>query len=227
MERMELHIGGRTVIAFAPKESTDLPIIIYGDGPSYENPGRVQYVLENLVEAGTCRPAVVVLVPPIDRMLEYGDDWRAYGDYIFMDLLPTVRRRTDASARAEDTFMGGSSLGGLISLRLAEEFPDKLAGGIQCQSAAVQWAALAIEHNEAVTPDKLKRISPSCRIWLDWGDFEDTLTAANQKLATTLRGQHRAFGFKTTSEGHTWTAWRNRMEAGLTYLLPAKLKTER
>jgi enterochelin esterase-like enzyme len=226
LQRIELQVGERKVIVFTPAESADLPLVVYGDGESYENPGRVQNVLENLVESGKIRPAVIVLVQPRDRMLEYGGGWRAYGQYVFLDVLPTVRRRTDASPRPEDTYMGGSSLGGLISLRLAEEFPDQLAGGIQCQSAAIQWNPLSINYNEAASLGRLKKIAPSCRIWLDWGEFEDTLTTANQKLASTLREMHHPFGYKTTPEGHTWTAWRNRMEAGLIYLLPPKFKAK-
>ncbi len=217
--RSEISVAGRTIILFSPAKSTGLPLLIYGDGPNYESIGRIQNIYENLVEEGKIRPAVIVLVPPIDRMKEYGTEWRAYGDYIFNKVLPAAREETGASERATDTYMGGSSMGGLISLRLAEEFPNKLAGGIHCQSGAIQWSALDLNFSEPKSIDSVRKISPHCRIWIDWGDFEEGLTSANVKLAATLKKFHRPFGSLTTPEGHTWTAWRNRMETGLTYLL--------
>ncbi len=218
MTRSEIKVGGRTIVVFAPKQSTGLPTLIYGDGPNYEKNGRIQNVFQNLVERGKIRPAVIVLVPPIDRMKEYGNDWRPYGEFIFGQVLPAVCKATGASGKAADTFMGGSSLGGLISLRLAEEFPQQLAGGIHCQSSAIQWSALGLKYNEAASRAKLRQISGHTRIWIDWGDFEEKLTEANVKLSQDLELMRRPFGSKTTPEGHTWTAWRNRMEAGLTYL---------
>ena len=218
MVRSELLVGGRTIVVYAPKKSAGLPVLIYGDGPSYEKMGRVQNVFENLVEKGKIRPAVIVLVPPMDRMKEYGQEWRAYGEYIFGQVLPTVCKATRASANANDTFMGGSSLGGLIALRLAEEFPHQLAGGIHCQSSSIQWSALDLKYNEAASRSKLRQISGHTRIWIDWGDFEEKLTEANIRLTKDLQLNKRPFGSKTSPEGHNWTAWRNRMEAGLIYL---------
>ncbi len=175
---------------------------------------------------GQIRPEVIVLVPPIDRMKEYGSDWKPYGDYIFNEVLPAVRKATGASERPEDVFMGGSSMGGLISLRLAEEYPTQLAGGIQCQSAAVQWSPGEIDFSDVMKPDKLKQMASTTRIWLDWGTLEDGLTPANVKLTQVLDSIHRPYGSRVTHEGHNWTAWRNRMQSGLTYILgdqPASL----
>ncbi len=219
--RSELVVSGRTIVVFAPANSKGLPLLVYGDGPSYEAFGKVQNVVENLAEAHKIRPAVIVLVPPIDRMKEYGEDWKSFGSYLLDEVLPAVRTATGASLLAENVFLGGSSLGGLISLRLAEEFPDKVAGGIHCQSAAIQFSPLSIQFSDAISREKLGQIAPSTRLWFDWGTFEDTLTVANVKATKTLKSLHRRFGTRTTHEGHNWTAWRNRMESGLIYLLRA------
>lgn len=222
MNRSEIQVDGRTITIFAPEKAVGLPILIYGDGANYESFGNVQNVLANLVEAKKTSSAVIVLVPPTDRMKEYGAEWKAYGEYVFHRVLPEVRKMTGASSKATDTYMGGSSLGGLISLRLAEEFPNELAGGIHCQSAAIQWRVLDLKFGDVASRESLKRIAPTCRIWIDWGVYEEALSEANEKLATTLRAMHRPFGMLTTPEGHTWTAWRNRMVAGLSYILPVK-----
>lgn len=219
MIRSEITVGGRVIRLFTPVASRGLPMLVYGDGPEYETRGKIQNIVEDLVEAGKIRPAILVLVPPIDRMKEYGPEWRAYGEYLLDRVLPAVRGATHASGAAKDVYIGGSSLGGLIALRLAEEFPAKVAGGIQAQSAAIQWAPAGLSYIDAATPERLGKIAPHARLWFDWGTFEDGLTTANVKATGALRRMGRRFGSLVTPEGHNWTAWRHRMEAGLTYLL--------
>jgi enterochelin esterase-like enzyme len=223
LHRDTLTVGGREIVIFTPDDPNRKPILLYGDGPSYEQRGRIQNVVENLVEEGRIKPVVIVLVPPIDRMKEYGPDWKAYGDYLFGSVLPAVREKTGASDKAQELFMGGSSMGGTISLRLAEEYPDKLAGGIHSQSGAFQWSPMKIKYPDLIKQENLRKLAPTARIWLDWGEFEDGLTTANLEAARVLDRQHRGFGSEVTAEGHNWTAWRHRMVDGLVYLLgPAR-----
>ncbi len=219
MRRSRLKVGDREVVVYAPLNAAGKPILVYGDGPNYEGYGRIQNVVENLVEQGRIRPVVVVLVPPIDRMKEYGPEWKGYAGYLFGSVLPEVRRATGASSKPSALFLGGSSLGGVISLRLAEEYPDKVAGGVQSQSGAFQWRPMNLKYTDLIESKRLRRIAPTTRLWLDWGTFEDGLTTANEEAVRRLRAMHRGFGSEVTNEGHNWTAWRHRMEEGLVYLL--------
>lgn len=220
MIRRELVVDGRKVVVFSPKKSKGLPILLYGDGDNYEKIGKVQDVLQNLVEAGKARPAVVVLVQPVDRMREYGPDWKRYATLVLDGVLPAVRKLTGASAKAKDVYLGGSSMGGVISLRLAEEFPDKVAGGVHSQSAALRWSPAKLDYSSLATEQALGKLAKTTRLWMDWGDYEQALTETNREAVKTLARMNRPFGSTSTPEGHTWTAWRNRMVAGLTYILP-------
>jgi enterochelin esterase-like enzyme len=221
LERTTVEIGSRQIVIFKPVRSAGLPILIYGDGPSYEHFGKIQNVIENMVEEGKIRPVIIVLVPPIDRMTEYGSGWRAYAFYLFDKVLPAIRASTGASDKAGDLYMGGSSMGGLIAFRLAEEFPAKFSGGIQGQSTAFQWspAIQGQEFTDLSTVESLRKIAPQTRIWVDWGELEGGLVVADQKAVANLQSMHRAYGSKVTAEGHNWTAWRNRMTAGLILIL--------
>ena len=219
MIRQLLNIGGRTIIVYKPEESAGLPMLVYGDGENYEAVGKVQNVVENLVEAKKIKPVILVLIPPVDRMKEYGGAWKVYADHLFNEWLPAVREATGASSAAKDLYVGGSSMGGVISLRLAEEYPDKVAGGVHSQSGAFLFDSPGIDFHELADPDHLQKIAKGTRLWFCWGQFEGSLTKANEKLMVTLKHMGLACGHKSTDEGHNWTAWRNRMEEGLTYLL--------
>jgi enterochelin esterase-like enzyme len=105
------------------------------------------------------------------------------------------------------------------AFRLAEEYPAKVAGGIQSQSGAFQWTPLNLDNTDVVTPQALKKIAPGARIWLDFGIFEDKLATSNQTAVQNLQDLHRQFEWMVSPEGHNWTAWRHRMVRGLLYLL--------
>lgn len=162
---------------------------------------------------------ILVLVPPIDRVKEYGTGWREYGHYLFDKVAPAVRSRYGGSDLAINTYIGGSSMGGLIALRLAEEFPNKVAGGVQSQSGAFVDMAPGQNFQDTITSTKLKKIAPTTKLWFCCGSYEQDLTKANQTATARLRAMHRPFASMVTPEGHNWTAWRGRMADALTYLL--------
>ena len=215
-------VGTRKIVFYAPKKSTGLPILVYGDGDNYEKLGKVQDVLQNLVEAGKARAAIVVLIQPVDRMAEYGTEWKRYASYLLDEVLPAVRKVTHASSKAKDVYLGGSSMGGVISFRLAEEFPDKVAGGVHSQSGAFQWYPMNLDYKSLVSQESLSKLAKTTKLWLDWGEFENGLTESNVQATKTLTKMKRTYGSMVTSEGHNWTAWRGRMVAGLTYLFGKK-----
>lgn len=218
LNRSSIKLPSREITIFSPDSPKGLPILLYGDGPNYEKYGKIQNVVQNLVEAKKIKPVVIVLVPPVDRWKEYGSGWKGYADTLFNEILPAVRALTGASNKPEDLYVGGSSMGGLISLRLAEEFPDKVAGGVHSQSGAFLKASTE-DFSETGSEAKLKQLAPSLRLWICWGSYEGDLTAANERCVKSLNNLGRKFGSKVTHEGHNWTAWRNRMEEALVYLL--------
>jgi enterochelin esterase-like enzyme len=219
LRRSTFSAQGREIVIFAPEQSKGRPILLYGDGPNYERFGKIHNVAANLVELGKIRPVVLVLVPPVDRMKEYGEGWRDYAAFLFKSVLPEVRRRTGASQQAKDLFVGGSSMGGLISLRLAQEFPDQVAGGVHAQSGAFVRVSPSLSFAETISSASLKRIAPGARLWFCWGAYEPEIARANEEACATLKRMGRPFAKAHTNEGHNWTAWRNRMSEALTYLL--------
>ncbi len=215
LKRTVLKVDGREVVVFAPEQSQGLPILAYGDGNNYESVGKVQNVVENLVEAHKMHAVVIALIEPKDRMAEYWKDSAAYEKFFVEQALPAVRAMTSASQKPEDVFVGGSSLGGTIALRLAEHFPWLIAGGVHSQSGAFQ-----VDEPGLTTKEAFGKLAKTTRLFLDYGTFEYELTIANDNAKKTLKSIHKPFGTRVTHEGHNWPAWRNRMVAGLMYLLP-------
>lgn len=192
---------------------TDLPIIIYADGTEYFKRVRPHIILQNLYEQGRAPAVITVFVPPVDRMREYLHESRPYEDFIVNEVLPEVRRRTPASQSPEKVFVTGASLGGLISVRLAQNNPTAIAGGVHSQSGAF-WASPG-----AFGLAALRKLPKSLKLVLDWGTFEGVLTASNDRMHDALLRIEREHAFLTTAEGHNWTAWLGRYESGVVKLL--------
>lgn len=220
MRRSTLKVGGREIIVFAPRKSKGLPLLIYGDGPNYEKYGRIQNVVMNLFENGDIdRPVILGLVPPINRFQEYGVGWKPYGTYLLNEVVPAIRKATGASAKAKDLYVGGSSMGGLIALRLAEEFPGQVGGGVHSQSGAFVRMQRGPDFSDTIRPAAFKKIAKGTKVWLCWGAFEGDLTEGNVAAKKSLDATSIPHRTLATNEGHNWTAWRNRMAAALRYLL--------
>ncbi len=215
MMRSETVIEGYKTVLFQPADRSlkDLPILAYADGNTYESIGKVQNVVENLAEQGKIRHVVLLLVAPKDREQDYWHDSKPAEAVLINEILPWAREHAPASSNAADLFVGGSSLGGVFALRLAEDYPDKVAGGIHSQSGAF-WVEPA-----DLDLTVLDRMTKGIRLFLDYGTYERELTKSNQDALKALRQEGVTASSLVTPEGHTWTAWRHRMVAGLEYLL--------
>ena len=126
------------------------------------------------------------------------------------------RTRPDAA----DTGLGGSSLGGLVTLSLALRFPGQVRR-LAVMSPSVWWDDCVIYR----LVEDLER-KPPLRIWLDTGTAEegwercrelrDRLLARGWQLGVDL-AYHEAPGGE-----HTEAAWAMRVEGVLRFLFPPR-----
>ena len=147
-----------------------------------------------------------------------GGDGDAYAAFLAETLVPTIdaHYRTDTDERA----VVGSSLGGVISLYTAFEYPDtfQYVGGMS--------------NAHMYTPEVYGWLNESGmgpeRVYLDWGTEEgsspETVVRANQRLAATVEniGYVRGEGLLAVEdEGaeHNEGAWRERFPRAIEWLL--------
>jgi predicted alpha/beta superfamily hydrolase len=119
------------------------------------------------------------------------------------------------------TGLGGSSLGGLVSMHLALKYPT-IFGKLVVMSPSAWW-----DRGVILRQVRSLRVKPSTRIWLDIGTMEggytlrtiralrDALIAGGWRLGDDLsyleaRGEH-----------HNEMAWGKRMGPALQFLFPA------
>jgi pimeloyl-ACP methyl ester carboxylesterase len=152
-----------------------------------------------------------------------------YLKFLVEELKPYIDRRFATSPDRNDTFIMGSSMGGLISMYAITQYPD-IFGGAACIST--HWPGIFdVDGNPvpeaffAYLEESLPGIRDNNRIYFDYGD--QTLDAIYPPLQQHVDGIMRRLGFDDTNwltyfdqgAAHTEEAWQNRLHIPLRFLL--------
>jgi predicted alpha/beta superfamily hydrolase len=216
------------------------PVFYLNDGQNLFD-GRTSYVPQNTWNAGITadqlasadRITPIILVginhSGIGRMAEYtpdrdprmgGGDGLRYGLFLIEELKPLIDSTFRTLTGPQDTALGGSSLGGLISLALGLEHPG-VFGKLAVCSPSVWWNGRSI----------LQRVSevrsrPDIRIWLDMGTAEGLRHLRDADLLH-YRLQRRGWRdnvnlryLRVSGAPHTESAWAARFGQVLRFLFP-------
>jgi predicted alpha/beta superfamily hydrolase len=185
------------------------------------------------VEAGAIEPLIIVGIynAGVRRVDEYtpvedkrlgGGHADAYGRMLVEELKPFIEEHYRTLAGAEHCGMGGSSLGGLVSLYLGLRYPT-IFSGLAVVSPSVWWRDRAILKTVAALREK-----PNLRIWLDIGTKESTKAVPDTRaLRDALISKGWQLGedlayFEAEGGEHTESAWAERVDPMLRFLFPAR-----
>ena len=238
----------RDVIVYVPpgydeEPERSYPVLYLHDGQNLFDgqtsfvKGRTWMVLDHAdgaIEAGEIEPLVIVGIYNTGdrRLAEYtheynwqmgGGEANKYGDLLTRELLPWIAERYRVRQDRESTGMGGSSLGGLVSLYLGLRHPQ-VFGRLALLSPSVWW-------NHKSILGYLNEHSPQLwerpRIWLDVGDHEGQRTLRDvEHLARRLKANGwrpgESMHFEKVHDGtHDEASWAGRVRPMLRFLFPA------
>jgi predicted alpha/beta superfamily hydrolase len=157
----------------------------------------------------------------------WGGGAAAYARFLWDELKPLIDARYRTRPGPADTAVGGASLGGLVSLWLALEHPQRVGAALVVSPSLWwdgRWAlrrvqALGPGTTEAQTIQALDRP----RLWLDIGWLEgDTALADTRALRDALRAQGWADARMVVTEDpmgtHSELSWAGRVEGMLRFL---------
>ena len=235
----------RTVSVWRPpgydREPERLPVFYMHDGQNLfdahtafaGNPWRADEVAEREVRAGRVLPIMIVGVANTpDRVEEYGprreptqDRSRDYGRFLVEELKPFIDACYRTRSEPEHTGIGGSSMGGLISLHLCQWYPD-VFGRCAAMSPSLWWDREYFLRSLKRSPEWLNR----CRVWLDVGDRESGTRSDADATLRRVRRLAQIFARHGLREGeqfrhlevpgatHNEAAWSSRFDQVLRFL---------
>ncbi|MDM4766013.1 alpha/beta hydrolase-fold protein [Pelomonas sp. SE-A7] len=207
---------------------------------------QVDETAQRLVLAGAIEPVIIVAVDSNsrDRFLDYtptemlipaarsgrdkderqGGGGPRYARYLVEDLKPFIDQRYRTRPEPASTAVGGSSLGGLISMWLLLHHGDTFGAGLVV-SPSVWWDDMFLLRDVRTTAP-VGTARP--RAWLDMGDHEGpgALVAARQLRDALLARGWQSGGtlgyMEQAGAGHDEAAWASRVEPMLRYLYGSK-----
>lgn len=206
------------------------------DGATSFIPGmdwHVGQTADACIGAGRVEPLIIVGVYNTgkQRLGEYtptraprlgGGRANRYAKFLLEEVRPFLERNYRVLQGVENTGIGGSSLGGLVSLYLGLRRPN-IFGKIAALSPSVWWNQRVILRFAAAAP-----VCPLPRIWLDIGTregprivddverFRDILLGKGWQLEHDLHYQ------RVEGAEHNEAAWAQRVGPFLQFLFPAR-----
>ena len=149
-----------------PAEGQPYPLILQLDGHAFEQLITPE-MLDEMIEQEKFPPCVVVFLPPNgDRMLQYACNDN-FNEFLAIELIPELRDRFHCSTEAKDTFITGSSMGGLASFYAGLTHPE-VFGHVVSQSGALQLGREKIDQEI----DKFIEKEGETHFVMDAGEFE-------------------------------------------------------
>ena len=238
--------GTRDVTVYLPAgydEEPDrrYPVLYMHDGQNLFDPQsafvpghhwRVAETADAVIESGEVEPVIIVGVNNTGerRLSEYthsadrrlgGGQADDYGMLLVEELLPFINETFRTLEGAEHTGLGGSSLGGLVSLYLGLRYPH-VFGRLAILSPSIWWDSRSILRVLASVGAPAQR----ARIWLDAGDAEGPRTLPDADL---LARQLERQGWQAEVDlhyervkggTHDELAWAARVGSVLRWLFP-------
>jgi predicted alpha/beta superfamily hydrolase len=207
------------------------------DGRTSFVPGHSWQVREHAdaaIGAGEVEPLVIVGIGHAGdrRLAEYtheqdeqrvGGEAAAYGRMLTGELMPWIAARYRVRAGRASTGLGGSSLGGLVTLYLGLRHAQ-LFGKLAVLSPSVWWNHQSIL---GYVDERAAEIGERPRLWLDVGDREGRQALRDTEL---LHQRLKANGWKpeetlhferVAGGSHDELSWARRVRPLLRFLFPA------
>lgn len=143
---------------------------------------------------------------------------RKYGHFLMDELKPYIDRNYRTNPGSEFTALGGSSLGGLVTLAIGILYPQVFSR-LMVMSPSIWWDDFAIYR----LVDSIYQ-KPPLKIWLDTGTAEPGWEQARELLNRLLEKgwklQKDIQYMEAQSADHSETSWAARVEPALRFLFP-------
>lgn len=245
----------RDIVVYLPpgytrQKSKRYPVLYLNDGQNLFDgatsfiPGkewRIDETAQALISSRKIEPLIIVGInnagkerineytPVADPKYKMGGNADLYGHMLVEELKPFIDSNYRTLKDAGHTGLGGSSLGGLVTLYLGLKYPN-VFGKLAIVSPSVWFA-----NKQIVSYVTELETKPRVRIWMDMGTKEgDTPEEAKRAVADarllrdTLikKGWRLGRAFKySEAEGaeHNESAWAARVEPILSFLFPRKM----
>ena len=210
------------------RKSRRYPLLVVHDGGDYLKYASLKAVLDNLIHRLEVAPLIVALTHPKDRMTEYPDDPK-HAAFIVNQVVPFMEDTFPLYGTPANRCLMGASFGGVASLSVAWRNPG-VFGKLLLQSGSFAFTDIGEQRRGPAFDRVVKFVNafrenpgrPSDRVFLSCGTYE-SLIYENRSMVPFLQGTGMDVRYDEARDGHNWENWRDRLQAGLSWLYPGPL----
>lgn len=229
--------GRRLTIYTPPDPDPGANLLILHDGQNLFDADRsyvhgqtwqVAETADQLIADGLMPPTVIAGIDHGGdrRLREFGHGASSYGRFVVREVVPYLRATYAVRRDAAGTAMGGSSMGGLVTLQIAAMFPD-VFGRILVFSPSVWWNRRAVLRTiRRPGPigglfSRSRGLRDDADVWLSIGLQEGDSAIADARrlrdvILTMRRGNQSRLRYVEYSDGtHSERSWAEQLRAAL------------
>ena len=205
---------------YDPKAKKDYPVLYLLHGYSdradgWVVVGKANFILDSLIAQGKAKPMIVVMPLGYGNMnfvLDHSswdtksavtENTDLYMKALLTEVMPRVESEYRVSKKREDRAVAGLSMGGLESLSVGLNNPDKFAYVVGLSSAAA-----------SIDRTRLANLNPKSAnlklLWIACGT-EDHLLEPNRDFITFLKSKNMPVTVIETPGMHDWMVWRDNL----------------
>ncbi|WP_273446670.1 alpha/beta hydrolase [Neolewinella agarilytica] len=231
------HLRGRgDICVFVPSGygRTDLPVVtllhgVYGSCWCWALKGGAHRTAARMIAAGEIPPFVLAM--PSDGLWGDGSGYlphhgRDFGRWICEDVIDAVRLLVPEAKNSRENYLGGLSMGGYGTLRLAGEYPAVYQAA-SAHSSITRLEEMARFVEEPVSDyretdtiedviDLFRNEQNLPRLRFDCG-IEDELVSGNRLLHQQLTEARIDHVYEEFSGGHEWSYWEEHLVDSLRF----------
>ena len=210
------------------RPSRRYPLLLVHDGGDYLKFAALKTVLDNLIHRLEIPGLVAALMHPPDRMAQYRGQ-EAHTRYLVEELVPRLEEELPLVGKPRARCLMGASLGGVATLAAAAAHPG-FFGRLLLQSGSFAFSDIG-GHGRGPVFDPIAQFVNEYRhhptavaekVFMSCGTYE-SLIYENRSLVPLLQKTGMDVRFEEARDGHNWENWRDRLRAGLSWLLPGPL----
>ncbi|MDR6226029.1 alpha/beta hydrolase [Desmospora profundinema] len=220
------HLGEtRSIQVYLPPEHDDhasYPVLYLQDGDDYLNLGRLATQANRLILDGEIRPFAAVAIP-VDkekRTSEYapvGERHQPYLRFFTDELLPYVEGEFPVAAIPGERVLGGSSLGGTVSLHLALQNPQQFHRILSQSGAFLEPTLEAIRHTDSLSHLEIYQTIGKAETAVPTHIGNLDLLSRNREVHRALQEKDARIHYTEQDGNHTWGFWQKDLPQALAF----------
>ena len=201
-------------------------LLVLTDGDIYLDVLSAKNVFDNLIEEGAIQPIIIILIDGGENRNEELTCDETFADCLALEMMNWIRTNFNVSDRAEDTIIGGFSLGGLFSAFMGLKYPN-IFGNVFSQSGSFFWRPNEEEEINWILKKYKEAEKFPAKFFLNVGVLENmdyppysSMRDVNKEMRDILAQKDGCIvKYEEFNSGHDYLSWGETLSNALIFLL--------